>query len=174
MGSLLLHLLIFGRNLPSEVLEIVGHGILAHLPQDPSSVVIVVKSDIPSPVRPKPIGRRQSSGGPDYDPSVVFLLELVTILTMRDETTISALGQDVAEVLQRFVRDPSQVHSLIVSRSVFYLLNLLNASNVSSRFIIQNRPLTSCRTIRFSVLLSFSTLSRAWTNPRYKHQRYLL
>ena len=124
-------LMIF-RNMPPQSLKSLVLAFLKQLPEDSSPVVIVVKPDLPSPTPAKADGHRQDSGHPVYDPSIVYILELVTIIAMRNDESIAAVGQDVAEALQSVVRDAPNVHPLIVSRAVFYLLHLLHASQVSS------------------------------------------
>lgn len=93
-------------------------------------MVIVVKPDRPNPAPIRTNGNRSSSKGLLYDPSVVYLLELATIIALRDDETIAAVGEVVADALQNVVRDAANTHPLVVSRAVFYLLHLLNASQV--------------------------------------------
>lgn len=52
-------------------------------------------------------------------------------MATRDQGSISMMGQAVADALQNVVRDAANVHPLILSRAIFYLLYLLNASQVS-------------------------------------------
>lgn len=110
-------------------LEPLTKALLAQLPEDPSSAIITVKSDN-SPAAPLN-GQKYSADSPVYDPAVVYLLELSTVLALRDEETVAKLGSDVAEALQNVIRDSSNHHSTTVSRAAFYLLNLLRASYVS-------------------------------------------
>ena len=107
------------------------HALLDKLLKTSSPLVIVVKPDPSSPNHPKFNGHRSITGDSNYDPSINFALELATILALRDEQTIAAVGKDVAEALQNVIRDASNIHSIIVSRAVLYLLHLLNASHVS-------------------------------------------
>ena len=106
------------------------HTLLDQLPQKSSPVVIVVKPDVGSPNSSKINGHRTSSAI-FYDPSVVYILEVATLLAIRGEAASADIGKDVAEALQNVVRDASNIHPLIVSRAVFYLLHLLQASHVS-------------------------------------------
>ena len=55
------------------------------------------------------------------------MLELATNLATQDFVSISA----VAKALQNILRDAGNNHRTVVSRSVFYLLRLLNASQVN-------------------------------------------
>lgn len=60
----------------------------------------------------------------------MYILELATILATRDAETVKQLGKDVADALQGVVRHAKELHPVIVSRTMYYLLNLLMASNV--------------------------------------------
>jgi hypothetical protein len=129
--------------------------LLAELPDDPSSIVINVKSeeDHTAPTN----GQKSASSGPVYDPSLVYVLELCTVLALRDEETVAALGGGVAEALQNVMRLATSYHHVIVSRSIFYLLHLLQASYVS----IESQSYIRCanmysRTTHSSVSRSFS------------------
>jgi brefeldin A-resistance guanine nucleotide exchange factor 1 len=68
---------------------------------------------------------------PSYNPNMVYILELATILALRDGETMQAVGENVASSLQSIVRDSSNFHPLVTSRVVSYLLNLLRLSYVS-------------------------------------------
>lgn len=104
------------------------HQLLDTLPQKSSPVVIVVKADPPSsPTSSKPNGHRPTSDTLTYDPAVVYVLELATNLATQDVVSISA----VVKALQNILRDAVNNHKIVVSRSVFYLLRLLNASQVN-------------------------------------------
>lgn len=114
--------------MPADALKTLVQALLDHLPRESSP--IVVKPDRPTsgPIRTN--GHQSTAHGISYDPSVVYLLELATIIALRDSDTVAAVGESVADALQNVVRDASNIHSLIVSRAVFYLLHLLNASQV--------------------------------------------
>lgn len=64
-------------------------------------------------------------------PNMVYLLELATILTMRDADTLHDTGEDLTAALQSTVRDAANLHPVIVSRAVYYLLCLLQMAFVS-------------------------------------------
>lgn len=115
--------------LPIDSLKPLLQALLAQLPDDPSSIVINVRSEEEN--MPPSNGQKTASSGPVYDPSLVYILELCTVLTLRDEETVAALGGDVAEALQNVMRLASSYHHVIVSRAIFYLLHLLKASYVS-------------------------------------------
>lgn len=116
--------------MPTPSLKCLVQALLEQLPEESSPVVIVVKPDRPTPVRIKTNGHQTDSRGPLYDPSTVFILELATILAMRDNDSASAVGEAVADALQNVIRNSANVHPLVVSRAVLYLLHLLKASQV--------------------------------------------
>jgi brefeldin A-resistance guanine nucleotide exchange factor 1 len=62
---------------------------------------------------------------------LVFVLELATVLALRDEETVKDLAKDVIDALASVIRDATKHHYVVVARSAYYLLSLLKASNVS-------------------------------------------
>lgn len=104
--------------------------LLGHLPEQSSPVVIVVKPDQhrPTPIRTN--GHRNPPSTPVYDPSVVFVLEIATIIATCNSDSVALMGSAVADALQNVVRDATNVHPLVLSRAIFYLLTLLHASRV--------------------------------------------
>ncbi|APA12987.1 hypothetical protein sscle_10g077570 [Sclerotinia sclerotiorum 1980 UF-70] len=114
-------------NMPVDSLRPLIQALISQLPDDPSSVVISVKSEVDPPSSPIN-GINGASSGPVYDPSMVYILELCTVLAIRDKETIDAFGADVAEALQNVIRNSASWHTLMVSRTIFYLLHLLHAS----------------------------------------------
>ncbi|KAJ8060514.1 hypothetical protein OCU04_010835 [Sclerotinia nivalis] len=114
-------------NMPIDSLRPLIQALISQLPDDPSSVVISVKSEVDPPSSPVN-GVNGASSGPVYDPSMVYILELCTVLAIRDNETINAFGADVAEALQNVIRNSASWHPLMVSRTIFYLLHLLHAS----------------------------------------------
>jgi brefeldin A-resistance guanine nucleotide exchange factor 1 len=105
--------------------------LLEHIPEDGSPRVIVVKPEIPGATGPRPNGTRKAGKGPLYDPSLVFVLELATVLALRDDETVKELAKDVIDALATVIRDTSSHHPVVVARCVYYLLSLLKSSNVS-------------------------------------------
>lgn len=103
--------------------------LLSLLPEENTPAVIVVKHERPTPTS-RAANSRADPNQPKYDPSVVFVLELATVLTLRDEKTLEVLGENLATTLQTLVRDAKNLHPLTVSRVVSYLLNLLRLSHV--------------------------------------------
>lgn len=116
-------------EMPVDSLKPLVKALLDQLPDDPSSIVISVKSETEPPLSPDP--RKGTPTGPAYDPSHVYLLEFCTVLAIRDSETIAALGADVAEALMNVMRNAPSFHSIMISRTIFYLLHLLHASFVS-------------------------------------------
>lgn len=114
-------------NMPVDSLRPLIQALISQLPDDPSSVVISVKSEVDPPSSPIN-GINGASSSPVYDPSMVYILELCTVLAIRDKETIDAFGADVAEALQNVIRNSASWHTLMVSRTIFYLLHLLHAS----------------------------------------------
>ncbi|CAK4033774.1 related to GEA2-GDP GTP exchange factor for ARF [Lecanosticta acicola] len=116
-------------ELPVESLRSLTVSLLSHLPEQDSPRVIAVKPELPAPTPVRANGTKSSSESPVYNPAVVYVLELATILALRDEETITSLGADVAQALQTVIRDAERLHPVALSRCVFYLLSLLRASN---------------------------------------------
>lgn len=116
-------------DMPTPAIKHLIHALLSQLPEDPSATIISVKSDAAPSVTVN--GQNQTSDGPIYDPAIVYLLELSTVLALRDDESLRAAGQEVAEALQNVIRDAANYHHIMVSRTAFYLLMLLYSSYVS-------------------------------------------
>jgi brefeldin A-resistance guanine nucleotide exchange factor 1 len=112
--------------MPVDSLSSLVEALISQLPDDPSSVVISVKSEN-EPASPTN-GQKHPPTGSIYDPSIVYVLELCTVLALRDSETISSLGGDVAEALQNVMRNASSYHHIMISRTMYYVLHLLHAS----------------------------------------------
>lgn len=138
--------------MPTDALRPLVRALLSHLPEDPSSAVIVVKPEVPAVVPTN--GQNPNLA---YDPAAIYLLEMSTTLALRDDQTVKKLGGEVAEALQNVVRDATTYHPTMISRSAFYLLSLLHASYVRSlAFLRLVRNADNCRTTpSFVFLLSF-------------------
>lgn len=104
------------------------HALVSFLPEQSSPVVMSVKPDQPRPAPIRTNVQRKQKTELSYDPSLVFVLELATIVATRDAESVALMGQSVADMLQNVVRDTSNNHSLVLSRAVYYLLHLLEAS----------------------------------------------
>lgn len=99
-----------------------------HLPEPSSPVVLVARPDQPRPTTVRPQTARQPASRQVYEPSIAFILEISTLLASRDHASITLLGEGVADALQGVVRDSENVHSILLSRTVFLLFHLMNAS----------------------------------------------
>ena len=119
------------RAMPPESRQSLVRALLKQLPEPSSPAVIVVRPDRSGPAPIRTNGHRANSLKPAYDPSAVFVLELATIMATRDRESVGLMGQAVAEALQTVVRDSANIHPLVLARTVYYLLYLLNASQVS-------------------------------------------
>lgn len=75
-------------------------------------------------------GQKNLSDGQVYDPAFVYILELCTVLSLKDENSVVKSGAQVSEALQNVIRDSANYHPTLIARAVFYLLNLLHASYV--------------------------------------------
>ncbi|KAH6703350.1 ARF guanine-nucleotide exchange factor 2 [Verticillium dahliae] len=108
----------------SELAHLVD-GLISSLPEEPNPAVMTVKSDhVPTAPQLEP-----KLGTLSYDPAMVFSLELMTGLALRDQETLQVLGKQVMDTLQAILRDANQYHAMIVSRTSFYLLTLLHATH---------------------------------------------
>ncbi|KFA77076.1 hypothetical protein S40288_07970 [Stachybotrys chartarum IBT 40288] len=100
--------------------------LLAQLPDDDQSTVISMKADnVPAPVMSGQNGIPKLA---TYDPAIVFILEFCTKLATKDANAVSSMGKGVFEALQGILRDPSQWHTITVSRATFYALQVLRTS----------------------------------------------
>ena len=132
------------RAMPPESRQCLVLALLKQLPEPSSPAVIVVRPDRPGPAPIRTNGHRPNPLTPIYDPSVVFVLELATIMATRDHTSVALMGQAVADSLQNIVRDAANVHPLVLARAVFYLLFLLNASQVGNPQVEFIQNITEC------------------------------
>lgn len=92
--------------------------------------MITVKADNVPPTSPaaSPKPRHDVS----YDPGLIYILELGTLLTLRDAHTVQLLSKRVVDALQGILRNVSQHHGITIARTTYYLFKLLQASYVSS------------------------------------------
>ena len=118
------------REMPPRSRQSLVRALLKQVPEPSSPAVIVVRPDR-SGLAPIKTNSRANPLKPAYDPSMVFVLELATIMATRDHESVTLMGQAVADALQTAVRDVANIHPLALARAVFYLLYLLNASQVS-------------------------------------------
>lgn len=114
--------------MPIESVTSFVNALLERLPET-SPDVIIVKSEPLSPGG-RSFGNKIDNDGPNYDPAMLYMLELATILALRDEITIQELGENLTAALQNIIRDANNVHPLIMSRSISYLLEVMCQSYV--------------------------------------------
>ena len=120
--------------MPHSSVVYLVNSLLSELPET-SPVVIVVKPERPISNPGRSSSSKIDASNVSYNPGIVYVLELATILTLRDEKTIQDLGESLTASLQNVVRDAKNLHPLAVSRAVYYLLNLLRLSYVGLRFL---------------------------------------
>jgi hypothetical protein len=161
--------------MPVHALQHLGRALLSQIPEDPASAIITVKSESVPTLAAN--GQKRTSEGLVYDPATVYVLELVTVLALRDDESMRALGQDIAGALQNVLRDGSNYHQTMVSRTVFYTLNLLHASYVSRTPYRRNQS-NSSRNTHFSeyqlYYIQYRVLDRiCWINPHLSFSRAL-
>ncbi|QMW45171.1 hypothetical protein G4B11_008591 [Aspergillus flavus] len=113
------------KSLPLSTVSTVVDTVLTLLPEESAPAVIVVKSERPS----RSANGRLDANKSNYDPGMIYLLELATILALRDQTTLEAVGERLLASLQAFMRDARNLHPLALSRIIYYLLNLLRLSH---------------------------------------------
>ncbi|KAI4170760.1 MAG: hypothetical protein LQ343_004722 [Gyalolechia ehrenbergii] len=124
-------LLLEATQMPPRATKDLTLALLEQLPQDPSPAVIVVKPERPSSPT-KANGHRPGNRGPAYDPSLVYVLEIITLLAIRDESSLAAVGELVADALQNVIRNAGNTHSMVLSRAVYCLLLLLQKSSTQT------------------------------------------
>lgn len=103
--------------------------LLDQLPEETAPAVIVVKPERPSNSSRLANGKPDPNG-PTYDPGMIYILELATIITLRNRETLERLGESLSIALQTFIRDARNIHPLSLSRIVHYLLALLRVGHV--------------------------------------------
>lgn len=150
------------HSLPLEAVGPLVESLLAMLPEESTPAVIVVKPERPAPTRgPRgPLDHARTA----YDPGMIYLLELATILTLRDRATLEAMGERLLAALQAFIRGARNLHSLALSRVVSYLFNLLRLSHVCYSFRFFSPPSFP----HFFILTSLGSILHA--RPRHPPQ----
>lgn len=119
----------FHRSLPTSSVALLVESLLDQLPEETAPAVIVVKPERPS--NPSRLANgKVDPNRPSYDPAMIYILELATLLTLRDRETLETLGEGLSITLQSFIRDARNLHPLALSRIVYYLLEQLRLSHV--------------------------------------------
>ncbi|KAG8527452.1 uncharacterized protein KY384_007604 [Bacidia gigantensis] len=121
---------IFSKTLsmPPEIRQNLVLALLKHLPEPSSPVVLMARQDQARPTPIRTNGSRKIVAGQVYNPSIAFILELSTILASQDRGSMALIGEPVADAIQNVVREASNIHPLVISRAVYYLLYLMNAN----------------------------------------------
>lgn len=122
-------LLTLYRSIPVPTMAYLVNALLSKLP-DTSSPVITVKSERPQTHPPITPAQKTNLNKSSYNPGTVYILELATLLVLRDTETIQQLGEYVTRALQNIVRDAKNVHPLMLSRAIYYLLTVVRRSYV--------------------------------------------
>ena len=104
------------------------HALLEKVPRESTPMVAVIK---PEPGSPNPNKNTTRPGMPLYDPSTVYILELASVIAIKNTSGREVISKEVVEVLQGVVRNSNSLHPLVVSRAAFYLLHVLHANYVS-------------------------------------------
>lgn len=119
------------RHLDAAALDPLVNSLLSQLPNlddddDDENVVILEPQYSPS------LNGSNVNKGPKYDPAVVYVLEFATSLVLRDESTVLAHGKILAQTLTGIIRNSPRAHNIVVSRVIYYLFSLLQASHEHS------------------------------------------
>ena len=111
--------------------------LLSSLP-DTSAAVITVKTGRPGHAS-RSNNAKTEPNRPVYDPGLVYILELATVLALRDNDTVEELGEELTTSLQTIIRDANNLHPLTLTRVIHYLLSSLRRSYVCT--LRRNRSL---------------------------------
>lgn len=133
--------LILRSKLPPARIDVLVQALLDLLPESDHSAVIGVKQDNVTVVPPN--GPSPSTGLPTYDPSTPFILELCTILTIRDGGSAPTTAKQVLDAIHGVLRDHSQWHGITVSRAAFYGLMILKSGYVCHPACTEELALTN-------------------------------
>ncbi|KAF3935627.1 hypothetical protein ABW19_dt0205181 [Dactylella cylindrospora] len=112
------------QNMDEVSIASLMKALLSQLPEE-SSPVVIIKHELP--VMPQNGAAPSERKDQVYDPAVLYVTELATLLALRTPETVQNLGPDVATALQNIIRGAKNAHPLVVARSIYYLLNLLKA-----------------------------------------------
>lgn len=102
-----------------------------------------------------------TSSHPTYDPTVAYILEFCTILTLKNDELIHSMGRPVFSVVLGLLRDPMKWHPITLSRATFHAFSILKKSYVSpTRRLVHHFLANSKRRISISskCILCFTLL----------------
>lgn len=113
-------------NLPLDASAELVKTLLDQIPDDDQTSLITV-NQAPLPA-PSATAEPQAPRQPAYDPSVAYILEFCSSISMRDEESVQCMGKAVFDAAFAFLRDPLKWHPLTVSRATFHSLSILKRS----------------------------------------------
>jgi brefeldin A-resistance guanine nucleotide exchange factor 1 len=117
-----------------ESLKGVITSFLGEIGEDGQTDVMTVKS-VTSTADGDHVSSSASDGiavdAPIYDPSLVYILELCTVLSCTGGVTTGEVAKPVVATLTQLLRSPGRVHPLVVARASFYAFELLKHSHES-------------------------------------------
>ena len=112
-------------HLPEDASIALVHALLEGVPTETTPVVAVIRPDLGIP---NPRSREYSIVTSTYNPSMIYSLELASMIAIENKDHGGVVSKDVVEVLQDVIRSSNGNHPLVVSRAAFYLLHVLNAN----------------------------------------------
>ncbi|KAG6022171.1 hypothetical protein E4U19_005205 [Claviceps sp. Clav32 group G5] len=116
----------FVRNLPVLPTTHLIEALLDQIPEDDRNTVITVKQDSTPTVAAT--NHPATSSHPTYDPTVAYILEFCTILTLKNDELIHSMGRPVFSVVLGLLRDPMKWHPITLSRATFHAFSILKKS----------------------------------------------
>ncbi|KAG6071541.1 hypothetical protein E4U15_007434 [Claviceps sp. LM218 group G6] len=113
-------------NLPVLPTTHLIEALLDQIPEDDRNAVITVKQDSTPTVAAT--NHPATSSHPTYDPTVAYILEFCTILTLKSDELIHSMGRPVFSVVLGLLRDPMKWHPITLSRATFHAFSILKKS----------------------------------------------
>ncbi|KAG6070005.1 hypothetical protein E4U16_007218 [Claviceps sp. LM84 group G4] len=113
-------------NLPVLPTTHLIEALLDQIPEDDRNTVITVKQDSTPAVAAT--NHPATSSHPTYDPTVAYILEFCTILTLKNDELIHSMGRPVFSVVLGLLRDPMKWHPITLSRATFHAFSILKKS----------------------------------------------
>ncbi|KAI5296095.1 GDP/GTP exchange factor for ARF [Ascosphaera acerosa] len=114
------------RTLPLEPLTALVNALLDAVPDGSATATYYSRNGSLAP------SRKQHTSDVDYDPAVLYCLELATTFTLRDEESVKHLGEDLTATLQSIIREVRQYHPIMVCRVITYTFEVLASSYMHS------------------------------------------
>ncbi|KAG6054890.1 hypothetical protein E4U32_006633 [Claviceps aff. humidiphila group G2b] len=113
-------------NLPVLPTTHLIEALLDQIPEDDRNTVITVKQDSTPTVAAT--NHPATPSHPTYDPTVAYILEFCTILTLKNDELIHSMGRPVFSVVLGLLRDPMKWHPITLSRATFHAFLILKKS----------------------------------------------